>query len=412
MVWDDAGGNEPVEPFLEALVEELAIPESRYEQAETSYKSLGTWFHRPESAVRALDPAVYVQGSFRLGTAIRPITDAEEYDVDSVCELRKLSKTQLTQFQLKELLGSEVKAYHKAHGMTKPVREGRRCWILDYADGAQFHMDLLPALPNAAEQRMLLEKAMVDVRWAETAVVITDNESGDYYVQSATWPRSNPKGYAKWFASRMSAILNRRKQLLVESLRKRGVNASVEDLPEYRVRTPLQSAVMLLKRHRDSMFVTPALAENKPISVILSTLAAHAYGQEETIAGALRSILASMDQYVRWDGARFHIPNPTDPLENFADRWHNDPRRAEAFFQWLKQAREDFGRVAQATTLKAMNEAVRTRMGSGLTDRAVGELTPPPGGGLLRAATAATAATSLPSFGNAPRIPTTPKGFA
>lgn len=34
-----------VERFLQALVDELAIPESRYEQAETSYKSLGDWFH-------------------------------------------------------------------------------------------------------------------------------------------------------------------------------------------------------------------------------------------------------------------------------------------------------------------------------------------------------------------------------
>lgn len=410
MVGDDAGGWGPVEQFLEALVEELAIPEPRYEQAEKSYKSLGTWFHRPESEVRVFDPAVYVQGSFRLGTAIRPITDAEEYDVDSVCELRLLSKSQLTQCQLKQLLGSEVRAYHKAHGMTKPVREGRRCWILDYADGAQFHMDLLPALPNAAEQRLLLERAMVDARWADTAVVITDRESPEFYTPSANWPRSNPKGYAKWFASRMSAVLARRKQLLVESLRKRGLNASVEDLPEYRVRTPLQSAVMLLKRHRDNMFA--AEPEIKPISVILTTLAGHAYGQEETIAGALRSVLASMDRYVLWDGVRYQIPNPTDPIENFADRWHNDRRKAEAFFRWLAQAREDFGRVAQATTLKAMNEAVRSRMGAGITDRAVGKLSPSTGGGLLRAATAASAAASVPSFGSAPRIPTTPKGFA
>ena len=105
------------------------------------------------------DPAIYVQGSFRLGTAIRPINDAEEYDVDSVCKLKKLAKNDLSQFELKQLLGHEIKACHDAKGMTKPVREGRRCWILEYADGAQFHMDVLPALPNGAEQRFLLEKA-------------------------------------------------------------------------------------------------------------------------------------------------------------------------------------------------------------------------------------------------------------
>ena len=37
----------------------------------------------------------------------------------------------------------------------KEPEEGRRCWTQDYADGAQFHMDTLPALSDAADQRML-----------------------------------------------------------------------------------------------------------------------------------------------------------------------------------------------------------------------------------------------------------------
>jgi hypothetical protein len=190
--------NTQVEQFLQALVDELAIPESRYEQAETSYKSLGDWFHRDESTISGFDPAVYVQGSFRLGTAIRPINDTEEYDVDSVCELKRLTKSNLSQFELKQLLGREIRAYHDAKGMTKPVREGRRCWILDYADGAQFHMDIVPALPNGAEQRLLLEKAQFDARWADTAIAITDREVPAYMIRTLDWPRSNPKGYGAW----------------------------------------------------------------------------------------------------------------------------------------------------------------------------------------------------------------------
>ena len=119
-----------------------------------------------------------------------------------------------------------------------------------------------------------------------------------------------------------------------------------------------------------------------------------------------------MDQFVVWDGSKYVIQNPTDPLENFADRWHKDPRKAQAFSQWLNQAREDFGRAAQATTLKGMNESVCARMGGGLTERAVRKLSTG-GGGLLPAASAApAAAAALPTFGNAPRVPTTPKGFA
>lgn len=76
------------EEFLEDLAEELSVPPGRYEQAERSYNSLGEWLLRDASSVRQYGPKVYVQGSFRLGTTIRPSNDAEEYDIDSVCESR------------------------------------------------------------------------------------------------------------------------------------------------------------------------------------------------------------------------------------------------------------------------------------------------------------------------------------
>ncbi len=37
----------PIDELLEHLVEELQVPQSRYESAERSYKSLGTWLGNP-----------------------------------------------------------------------------------------------------------------------------------------------------------------------------------------------------------------------------------------------------------------------------------------------------------------------------------------------------------------------------
>jgi hypothetical protein len=99
-----------IEAFLEALLAELEIPEHRYEQADRSFKSFGEWLHRPQSTVRQYDPQVYCQGSFRLGTVIRPMTEEEEYDVDSVCEFRLLNKRHMSPYDLKQMLGYEVKA--------------------------------------------------------------------------------------------------------------------------------------------------------------------------------------------------------------------------------------------------------------------------------------------------------------
>ena len=76
------------EETLEDLADSLAIPDGTYEKAERSYKSLGEFLNRPNSSIRQFDPQVHVQGSFALGTVIPPVSDAEDYDVDAVCEFR------------------------------------------------------------------------------------------------------------------------------------------------------------------------------------------------------------------------------------------------------------------------------------------------------------------------------------
>ncbi|QSY96047.1 nucleotidyltransferase [Rhizobium bangladeshense] len=400
-----------VEAFLEALVAELEIPDSRYEQAERSFKSFGAWLHRPESTLRHLDPVVYCQGSFRLGTAIRPHTEAEEYDVDSVCELRLLSKSQCSQADLKRWLGIEVQAYHDAQNMTKPVREGNRCWILDYADGAQFHMDIVAAVPNTEQQRRILEERRLSAYWASTAISITDRRVQNYRVVTNDWPRSNPKGYSTWFASRQAAVFERRRRAIVESLKRQGVTASVEEMPDFKVKTPLQAAIMILKRHRDNMFARDT--DVRPISVIITTLAAHAYENQDTISGALFTILDRMDQFIVFDGQKYVIANPTDALENFADKWEKEPKKADAFFAWLRQARADFTAAARAASFREMADALNPRMGYALSTRALDKLTG--GSRLLRAATGATAgvgATGAPTFANAARQPNKPQGYA
>ncbi len=95
---------------------------------------------------------------------------------------------------------------------------------------------------------------------------ITDIEHYAYRAISNDWQRSNPRGYLKWFQSRMVKIFEERRNAL--RLR-RGVRAGTEAIPDYEVRTPLQSAIMILKRHRDIMFAKRS--DVRPISIILTT---------------------------------------------------------------------------------------------------------------------------------------------
>jgi len=349
------------EELLEDLAASLQVPPSRYETAERSYKSVGEWLHRESSSVRHADPTIYIQGSFRLGTAIRPVSDKEDYDVDLVCEL-SLSKTMLTQARLKALLGNELRAYAEAHDMKEP-EEGRRCWTQDYADEAQFHIDTLPALPDAAHQRLILERSGFTSEWSDTAIAITDWDHPNFRQITEEWPHSNPKGYANWFRSRMRAAFDARRRAMALEAR-----ARVEDIPEYQVRTPLQSAIQILKRHRDAVFVERS--DDKPVSVILTTLAAHAYRQEPTIADALYSILQRMDSFIEDRNGVAWIANPTDPAENFADRWQEYPERRMAFYEWLDQARKDFVAAAQAVNREGATAALQPRLGRNLMESA------------------------------------------
>lgn len=397
--------------FIKALIEELEIPEDHYKRAERSYQSFGEWTQRAESSLLDYAPEVYVQGSFRLGTVIKPSSDADEYDIDMVCVLAGLQKSELSQKTLKEMLETEVQSYRDAKGIKKPVKSGRRCWTLEYADSAQFHMDILPALPNAEAQRILLEKHSFDASFADSAIAITDDEHETYNIISDEWPRSNPKGYAEWFKSRMAEVFQEMRKVIAESEMRKGVKASVEDIPEYRVRTPLQQSIMILKRHRDDMYADDT-DNRKPISIIISTLAAHSYQGETEIGEALLGILERMESHIAHNGSEYVIANPTDGSENFADKWQEHPEREKAFFKWLTQAKKDFSALANLTSFEKMVESATT-LKPELTNRALQRAMGISGVSLLGAATSAPAAAQSDySFSDTPRQPKAPRDFA
>ena len=347
--------------FLRYLAESLDIPEHLYERAEHSYESIGNWLGGDASAVAKYEPSIYTQGSFRIGTVIKPTTDLDEYDIDLVCELN-LTKQQVAQKHLKRLVGNEIIGYAHAYSMKSPVREGRRCWTLDYADSAQFHIDILPAIPDGESFRTLLESLELLSFYQDTTIAITDKTHPNYDHVSHDWLRSNPKGYADWFKDQMKLRYEARRKFLAESLR-----ASVEDIPEYRVKTPLQQAVQLLKRHRDMLFADDQ--DDKPISIIITTLAAHSYNNEEDLLEAMISIVDGMPKHIHEIDGRPLIPNPVNPLENFADRWHEYPERERKFKDWLRQVKTDLDNALRRGNMQFAAMALIPRFGG----RAVNE---------------------------------------
>ena len=328
--------------LLDKLVDLLDIPASHYKLATERYRSLGEWLHRDGSRVADFDPAICPQGSFNYGTVIRPLFGEDEYDLDLVCTLQSLSKGCITQKYVKNIVGQEIKDYAAAHNMRSPAHEGKRCWRLDYADDVSFHMDILPSIPDDVETIRALVALGVDPELAAQTIAITDREHAQYSEVSSDWPRSNPKGFAEWFKRRMRHVAEHRMRQLVLN----EIYASIDEVPAYEWRTPLQRSIQLLKRHRDVMFrERPA---GKPISMIITTLAAHAYQGEADLHEALVNIIDGMPDYVRDEEPR--IPNPVNPAEDFADRWKRDRSRESNFWQWLAQAKADVHNLARSVS--------------------------------------------------------------
>ncbi|MEZ4721949.1 MAG: nucleotidyltransferase [Flavobacteriales bacterium] len=322
--------------LLEELGQTLDISPNEYAAAVKSYGAVGTQLSKEGSLLAPYKPEILPQGSFMLGTMIKPVNETDDLDIDLVCQL--VGKNPLwTQYDLKQKVGDQLKENGVYRPMIEP--EGRRCWTLRYSDSANYHMDILPAIVDSG-YRMILEKAFSAQELDELddlAIRITDRKRSDYRIEKLhlLWLKSNPFGYGRWFFSRAS----------LDVMKAFSINESIKPVPDYqRDKLPLQRVVQILKRHRDLMFKGD---ENKPISIIITTLAAKAYNKETTVLEALQNVIERMTDYIeeRFDPATGKlikwVTNPVNSEENFADKWVEVFEKQENFYKWIYSVRED-----------------------------------------------------------------------
>jgi hypothetical protein len=352
-----------MEEVLTHIAAQLDIPEYLFEKVTDRYESLSRWLERVDSTVKCHEPKIYVQGSFSLGTMIRPLSDRDEFDIDCVCTL-DLSPVEVTQRQVKESVGKEVCGYVSSHNFKSEAVEWEKCWTLEYADESYtFKMDVVPTIPDVQSRERLFKEANLDQSIASTAVLVTDKKSKSYNMISRDWTRGNPKGYLEWFKSRMLVRLHE-----LKAARARGgtVALAAEEIPDYEIKTPLQQSIQLLKRHRDSFFQS---RKPRPSSIVLTTLAARAYGNESTLVKSMQQIIAGMGTFIGQRGGVWWVENPVDPTENFADSWEGDPSKADTFFEWLEALKEDWSNFCQASPENRLI-LLESRFGSTITKRA------------------------------------------
>lgn len=363
---------ETLAELLSGTAAALDIPPELHAAAVARYEAVADWLAAPDVSGDDGGWDIYPQGSFSLGIVVQPVTRRDEYDIDLVCRVN-IRKDSLTQADLKRKVGAPLVEYVEVHEGEPEApgscKEGRRCWTLEYPKYG-FHMDTLPSIP--------------DPEGSSTSILLPDRDL-------RYWQHSDPIAYANWFRSQMEQELLRKRAALARELR-----ASIEDVPEWKVKTVLQRGVQVLKRHRDVFFANDL--EDRPPSIILTTLAARAYQGEKSLYAAIIEAVQEMPRFIENRNGVWWVANPVHSQENFADKWNEHPQRRQKFMRWLSQVEQDLTEAGETKGLDRVvarlsksfgdNPVVEAakRFAEGLKDqRQAGRLTMATGTGLLGA---------------------------
>lgn len=352
--------------LLRELSQVIDITKTQYEKAIESYQSVGTWLAKEDSSLHLYEPEILPQGSFLLGTMTRPLMEQDELDIDLVCRLTA-KPSSWVQYNLKYKVGQRIKENERYKQMLDD--EGRRCWTLNYADSSKFHMDILPAFVDQGHKE-LMSRAFIelntDMNEDSLAIRISDNELANYFTETSLnrWPRSNPFGYALWFQKK--ANIGMRKAI--------ALTASIQPVPIFNEdKLPLQRIVQILKRHRDVMFGND---KNRPISILITTLAAWSYKGEIDLTQGLINVVNNMQNHIqeKFDyslGRRIKwVANPVNDQENFADKWIEEEIKQKNFYDWLEKVKKDFNQAFSVQGVSSIKQELRSSIDIKSLDKA------------------------------------------
>lgn len=352
--------------LIEQLAHSLDITPNMYKRSQSVVAGL-------QSYLNNIDPniIIYKQGSFRLGTIIKPYQKDKygDFDIDLVVQFID-KKINVKPRDIKAKLGTILK---RSNYKLYLEDEGRRCWTLNYPQAIEtsiraFHIDLLPCVDESDFEKSVIKPD--DLKGTAVAIThITDKQTSPYqYV----WKTSNPHGFARWFDSvnygKYKIIKTNDRRRVFES--NRSIFSSIDEVGNDYTRSPLQMVIQILKRHRDVMYANTNQEEYKPISIIITTLVGKIVEENTIIENNTYTLLniilkglefyASLmtlgitsdfsddyktkklitkhivDKKVVWS-----IKNPANSGENLADKWSKDTTYVTEFFRWIKQVQKD-----------------------------------------------------------------------
>ena len=342
------------------LIEGLDIPQSLYVKAIEHYNAVAAFLHE-----QGIESDIYPQGSYSLGTVVRPYKESEDaaYDLDAVCEIN-INKSDTTAEEIKKMVGDALKSDGTYRKMLQ--EEWDKCWTLEYADvnGIGFSVDIVPAV---AENDIILKNTLVtegvDFSVYDSQIAITHKDGEKY-----TWKTSNPKAYQNWFKELNESFVKAERQRLAKRRDGRLYvlnEGTVEKIPEIQERSALQRVIQIVKYHADVYYTKGNIKEYKSASVIVTTLIAllaqeadpslevfpllsyivgqlEIYGENLSLTESAFSKRYENKNVIRRIGGQWVLRNPLNPSENLVDSWNQEPCKAQYFFQCIRMLKKDY----------------------------------------------------------------------
>lgn len=337
-----------------ALFRGLDISPTMYKNAKKKYEALAEVI-----SDNGIPCSIYPQGSFATGTVIRPYKKGKDvdYDLDVVC-LINLDKNSISPQKIKTLIGEIIEKC----GYYKTYIEYEKCWTIVFAQNNDvgFNIDIV----TSVDEDPLIKNDLIksaDIGAASLLYESVAMAKGYCKKNNCKWVTINPKGYAEWFdeINARFETYTREQRAIFES---KACDHEVEPIPSDELRSALQIAIQMMKRHRDVYYCNNGIEELKPISAIITTIAAeiaknmprsdyNPFEMLEYIIGnvdeyhGLISINESVGAYtnktlMQKKSGSWYMKDPTNPQNNLLDSWDNETARC--FFRWVNDLKECF----------------------------------------------------------------------
>lgn len=347
------------EHFLLRAAWEISLSEAQYEKINDRYSQLEKILNASDNPLLA-EAHIFVQGSMRLKTTIKPVSGAPE-DLDTIDADAIIWLPHAQGAGAKEVLDAIEERFKAGSRVQEEIKQLRRGIRIVYADeNPGFHIDVTPA-------RAINENPQDN---GEGKLEVPDRVTG--------WKASSPIPYSNWL--QVASMKTISLEHLVVAKSHRTYDAATQDpLPQYEEyldQDPLRATIKLLKRNRDEWAIRTKNDNYRPISAVITTLATHAYldvvqeSQSKPLRplDAILEIVRRMTDHIHHRGSECLVCNPADSGENFAEKWNrplDGHSYRRAFQEWHENASASVSLGLESLSAESFAKAIKENFGMG-----------------------------------------------